>query len=388
MKKIATYMIIFFLLFCSIACGKTDNKKQDENKLILKNNYETIYKSHVNNVGFIALNFDDAEYPFIDKVEFNINNNEIDIVAKFEDKVYVHETYESTTQELKNLYVAVYNNDENLIEEIILDMSLMSFYNEDLDNQMYFQKQMKENTFEDDTCSILGSWCFGKYKRDGYTLLYIEPHKQENDETQDSDKTKNPNVTSNNSSSTNNGTTNNSSNKNSTTSKSSSNSGVTNNSSSNNSTNNETVKDNSVSLSKQNALRAAKDYLKFSAFSRDGLIAQLEYEKYSHEDAVYAVDHCGANWREQAQKSAKDYLKFSSFSRKGLIKQLEYEKYSHEDAIYAVDHCGANWNEQAAKTAKDYLKSMPFSRQSLIEQLEYEGFTHDQAVYGVNQAGL
>lgn len=89
-----------------------------------------------------------------------------------------------------------------------------------------------------------------------------------------------------------------------------------------------------------------------------------------------------------ALKSAKSYLEYSSFSYNGLIEQLEYEKYSHEDAVYAADNCGADWNEQAAKSAESYLAYSSFSRDSLIEQLEYEGFTHEQAVYGVEQNGL
>ena len=88
-----------------------------------------------------------------------------------------------------------------------------------------------------------------------------------------------------------------------------------------------------------------------------------------------------------ALKSAKDYLSFSAFSYEGLIKQLEYEQYSHEDAVYAADNCGADWNEQAAKSAKSYLDFSSFSKDRLIEQLEYEGFTHEQAVYGAEQNG-
>lgn len=87
-----------------------------------------------------------------------------------------------------------------------------------------------------------------------------------------------------------------------------------------------------------------------------------------------------------ALQSAKDYLDAMSFSRKGLIEQLEYEGYSSSEAEYAVEHCGADWNEQACDMARDYLEVMAFSRSSLIEQLEFEGFTHSQAVYGVDQA--
>ncbi|WP_303203898.1 Ltp family lipoprotein [Raoultibacter timonensis] len=89
-----------------------------------------------------------------------------------------------------------------------------------------------------------------------------------------------------------------------------------------------------------------------------------------------------------AVKKAKDYLSFMAFSYDGLIDQLEYEKFSYDDAVYGVDNCGADWNEQAAKKAEEYLDFMSFSRDGLIEQLQYEGFTYDQAAYGVDSVGL
>lgn len=91
--------------------------------------------------------------------------------------------------------------------------------------------------------------------------------------------------------------------------------------------------------------------------------------------------------QENARKSARSYLSFSSFSRSGLIKQLEFEKYSTEDATYGVDAQGADWNAQAAKSAKSYLDFSSFSRDSLIAQLEFEGFTTEQAIYGVTVNG-
>ena len=201
-----------------------------------------------------------------------------------------------------------------------------------------------------------------------------------------------------------------------------------------------------ISNSKKNALKSAQDYLNYSAFSYSGLIKQLEFENYSHEDATYAADNCGADWNEQAVKSArgylnyssfsldglisqlefegftssqakyganavmgnsitnsnsggtsiskqnalksaKSYLNYSAFSYTGLIEQLEFEKYSYEDAVYAADNCGADWNEQAAKSARSYLNYSSFSRQELIDQLLYEGFTNSQAEYGVRQNG-
>ena len=102
----------------------------------------------------------------------------------------------------------------------------------------------------------------------------------------------------------------------------------------------------------------------------------------------YSLGKAPTKAQENALKSAQSYLRFSAFSRKGLIEQLEYEGYSHDEAVYGVDNVGADWNEQAVKSAESYLKHSAFSRKGLIEQLEYEGFTHEQAVYGVDQNGL
>ena len=143
-----------------------------------------------------------------------------------------------------------------------------------------------------------------------------------------------------------------------------------------------------MSAGQQNALKKANSYLKYSNFSYQGLVEQLEYEKFSHEDAVYAVDHCGADWNEQALGKAKSYLDYSAFSYTGLISQLEYEGFTAEQAAYGADNCNADWNEQAAKSAKSYLDYSSFSRDSLIDQLVYEGFTYEQAVYGVDAVGL
>ncbi len=92
--------------------------------------------------------------------------------------------------------------------------------------------------------------------------------------------------------------------------------------------------------------------------------------------------------QKNAVRKAKSYLDLSGFSRKGLIKQLEFEKFSTEDATYAADAIGADWNEQAAKKAKSYLDLSGYSRASLIKQLEFEGFTNAQAAYGADKVGL
>jgi hypothetical protein len=89
---------------------------------------------------------------------------------------------------------------------------------------------------------------------------------------------------------------------------------------------------------------------------------------------------------ENAIDTASSYLDYSAFSRTGLIGQLEYEGYATGDATFAVDYLTVNWNEQAFKSAKSYLEYSSFSLSGLIGQLQYEGFTYEQASYGANKA--
>lgn len=143
----------------------------------------------------------------------------------------------------------------------------------------------------------------------------------------------------------------------------------------------------------EQAAKKAAEYLKFMAFSTSGLIGQLEYEGFTHEQAVYGAENCSGTstaggQSEQAAKKAREYLKYSAFSYSGLIAQLEYEGFSTKDATEAVDNCGADWNEQAAKKAESYLKYSSFTRSALIDQLKFEGFTAAQAEYGVKANGL
>lgn len=95
-----------------------------------------------------------------------------------------------------------------------------------------------------------------------------------------------------------------------------------------------------VPLGKQNALKAARDYLDITSFSYDGLIQQLKFSKYTDEEAKYAADFCGANWNRQAIKAAKSYLDITSFSRDGLIQQLEFGGFTAEQAEYGVTQVG------------------------------------------------
>lgn len=92
--------------------------------------------------------------------------------------------------------------------------------------------------------------------------------------------------------------------------------------------------------------------------------------------------------QQNAVAQAENYLSVMAFSRQGLIDQLVFEEYPEEDATLAVDSLDVDWNEQAARKAQEYLDAGSFSRQGLIDQLIFEGFTDEEAEYGVDQVGL
>lgn len=119
-----------------------------------------------------------------------------------------------------------------------------------------------------------------------------------------------------------------------------------------------------------------------SAPSAEVMEAEGTNETKTTEDSNFTMG------QKNAIRKAESYLSISGWSKSGLIKQLEFEKFSTEDATFAVENIDVDWNEQAAKKAKSYLDTSAFSRDGLIGQLEFDGFTTEQATYGVDAVGL
>jgi len=84
-----------------------------------------------------------------------------------------------------------------------------------------------------------------------------------------------------------------------------------------------------------------------------------------------------------ARRSAENHLDFGAFSRSGLINQLEFEGFSSHDAMWVVDGLAIDDNAQAAKKAENHLGCS-----GLIDQLDFEGYAPEQAGFGVSQVGL
>ncbi len=87
---------------------------------------------------------------------------------------------------------------------------------------------------------------------------------------------------------------------------------------------------------------------------------------------------------EEVSQAAEEWLEYEAKSRQGLIEALEYDGYTQEQAVSAVDNYSVDWNEQAVRAAKEWLEYEPLSRKGLIEALEGDGFTTEQAEYAAN----
>jgi len=103
---------------------------------------------------------------------------------------------------------------------------------------------------------------------------------------------------------------------------------------------------NAATFTQRQAIGSAKEYLRFEAFSKQGLIDQLDSkygEGFSKAVSTYAVNHIRVSWNAQAVRSAKSYLRFEHFSRAGLIDQLQSPygaQFTHAQAVYAANHVG------------------------------------------------
>ena len=100
-----------------------------------------------------------------------------------------------------------------------------------------------------------------------------------------------------------------------------------------------------------------------------------------------ADDHQPTLGEKNALGSAERFVDHSAYSYTDLIDMLEFEGYTHEEAVYGADHCGADWYAEAVESAERLMKHSNYSRAGLIDMLEFEGFTHDQALYAAEQVG-
>jgi hypothetical protein len=137
----------------------------------------------------------------------------------------------------------------------------------------------------------------------------------------------------------------------------------------------------------QSAFDAARYYVETEAVSKIALLQQMStngFETYSEAEALYAVNHVGADWKAEAVEQAKN--RESPLSPKRLMGYLtEADGFSKAEATYAVSHAGRDWNAEAVMAAKSALDADALSKSQLIKELKLEGFTDAQVRYAVDK---
>lgn len=86
-------------------------------------------------------------------------------------------------------------------------------------------------------------------------------------------------------------------------------------------------------------------------------------------DALNATD-----LEKLATKKAVKSLTYSSYSKKELESSLEGESYNAATIKFAIEHCGADWDEQAKLEAYEILGAGGDSKEELISLLVFRGF--------------
>ena len=94
----------------------------------------------------------------------------------------------------------------------------------------------------------------------------------------------------------------------------------------------------------QKALRLAYSYLKFYAYSREGLKDRLRDFNITEPAAEYAVENCGADWEEQAKRKADEYTRFRTWKLEDLRKQLVRDKFEENEVSKAIIYISDNRN--------------------------------------------
>ena len=106
----------------------------------------------------------------------------------------------------------------------------------------------------------------------------------------------------------------------------------------------------------------------------------------------YALEHCNVNWRKNAQMEV-EAPPYTTHSYKEMVNWLvEYAGYTEEDAIYAADNCGADWKERCCRKVKLYLEddaTYNDSREWLTKHLkDYDLFADEEIQYALEQCGV
>lgn len=152
----------------------------------------------------------------------------------------------------------------------------------------------------------------------------------------------------------------------------------------------------------EQAVMAALNYAESMNYSEKTVLEELKSDmagQFTKEQAEYAINYINENklvdWDEIAFEAAKVSLESMAYSRDGLIANLEGEydgNFTHDQAVRAVERIESeehiDWNEQAYRCAMEYMEYFDMPKDELYDQLtsEYgDMFTKEQADYAMSK---
>lgn len=133
------------------------------------------------------------------------------------------------------------------------------------------------------------------------------------------------------------------------------------------------------------ALDQAKGYVDSAGVSRDDLKSWMK-DEYSDDDIQYAIDNCGADWKEEALQFAQNVvgIEGAGYSEQRLTKLIQGKGYTDDEVSYAMANVDVDWNEEALKCARSYRDNVDLEGDELRDQLKYEKFSDDQISYAMS----
>lgn len=123
-----------------------------------------------------------------------------------------------------------------------------------------------------------------------------------------------------------------------------------------------------------------------SAGPNDVLEWLTSFDEYSYEEAIYAIENAGLDWKRRAVEWSNEYKDGCYMYPSELLSELELKGFNEEDCKYAIQNCNTDWDKCAIE-AIQYISDAN-TRNEYVSKLQEYGFTVTQAEYGVNNSNI
>lgn len=150
-------------------------KEGNINEETFEYHFEEIYDLHTLSFSSLSIEFDTSKYPYAEEIKYD--DNKLEIKTEFNtDSNYsanIHTTYNTETNELESIYGFInYNNDEEFLEKVILNISLMRFFGGYLgEKSSKIRNALQDFDLEVDHCWVVDKWCIMP-KKDAYLYSF------------------------------------------------------------------------------------------------------------------------------------------------------------------------------------------------------------------------